>query len=115
MSRTNVMLPDDLLDAIDRVAGARRRSAFLAEAAREKLAQMRFERAAGRAFGSWTDADHPDLMTDADMDRYPRRLRATTTRRLRARIRRGKGSAGYRRHHLVPARPGIRPRLGARD
>jgi len=89
MSRTNVMLPDDLLDEIDRVAGARRRSAFLAEAAREKLAQIRFQRAAARAFGSWTDTDHPDLMTDADIDRYRQRLRATATRRLRARIRRG--------------------------
>src|SRR5947199_10554615 len=87
--RTDVMLRYVLLVAIDRVAGARLRSALRAEAAREKLSQMRFERAAGRAFGSWTDADHPDLMTDADMDRYRRRLRATTTRRLRARIRRG--------------------------
>lgn len=89
MSRTNVMLPDDLLDQIDRVAGSRRRSAFLAEAAREKLARIRFERAAARAFGSWTDSGHPDLMTDADMDRYRRRLRATTNRRLRTYARRG--------------------------
>ena len=89
MSRTNVMLPDDLLDQIDRVAGARRRSAFLAEAAREKLARVRFERAAARAFGSWTDSEHPDLMTDADMDRYRQRLRATTNRRVRTRARRG--------------------------
>ncbi|OLC67022.1 MAG: hypothetical protein AUH69_05555 [Actinobacteria bacterium 13_1_40CM_4_65_12] len=89
MSRTNVMLPDDLLDQIDRVAGARRRSAFLAEAAREKLARVRFERAAARAFGSWTDSEHPDLMTGADMDRHRQRLRATTNRRLRTRPRRG--------------------------
>jgi len=89
MSRTNVMLPDDLIDAIDRVAGVRRRSAFLAEAAREKLARARFQRAAVRAFGSWTDAEHPDLMTDADMDRYRQSLRATADRRLRTRVRRG--------------------------
>lgn len=89
MSRTNVMLPDDLLRQIARVAGARRRSAFLATAAQEKLARIRFERAAARAFGSWTDSEHPDLMTDADMDRYRRRFRATTNRRLRTYVRRG--------------------------
>lgn len=89
MSRTNVMLPDELLVEIDRVAGARRRSAFLADAAREKLRRIRFERAAARAFGSWTDAEHPDLMTEADLDRYRQRLRATTNRRLRTRVRRG--------------------------
>lgn len=89
MSRTNVMLPDDLLDAIDRVAGARRRSAFLAEAAREKLGRIRFERAATRAFGSWTDAEHPDLVTGPDMDRYRQRLRTTTNRRIRRRVRHG--------------------------
>lgn len=89
MSRTNVMLPDDLLDQIDRVAGERRRSAFLAEAAREKLGRIRFERAAARAFRSWTDSGHPDLMTDADVNRYRRRLQATTNRRLRTSVRRG--------------------------
>jgi len=83
------MLPDELLAAIDRVAGARRRSAFLAEAAREKLGRIRFERAAARAFGSWTDAEHPELMTDVDLARYRQRLRATTNRRLRGHVRRG--------------------------
>ncbi len=85
--RTSVTLPKELLGEIDRVAGARRRSAFLAEAAREKLARLRFDRAAARAFGAWTDAAHPDLMTDADLARYRERLRKTTDRRLRTRIR----------------------------
>ena len=85
--RTNVMLPEGLLGEIDRVAGTRRRSAFLAEAAREKLARLRFDRAAARALGTWTDAAHSDLMTDADLARYRERLRGTTNRRLRTRIR----------------------------
>ncbi|HLQ63251.1 MAG TPA: hypothetical protein VK201_00895 [bacterium] len=87
--RTNVMLPEGLLGEIDRVAGARRRSAFLAEAAREKLARLRFDRAAARAFGAWKDAAHPDLMTDVDLARYRERLRGTTNRRMRTRIRHG--------------------------
>jgi len=81
------MLPAGLVAEIDRVAGSRRRSAFLAEAAREKLGILRFNRAAARAFGAWTDATHPDLMTDANLARYRQRLRGDTDRRLRTRIR----------------------------
>ncbi len=89
VSRISVMLPARLLGEIDRAAGARRRSAFLAEAAREKLAKLQFDRASARAFGAWTDAAHPDLMIDADLARYRERLRGTTDRRLRSRSRNG--------------------------
>ncbi len=81
--RTNAVLPAGLLGEIDSVAGERRRSAFLMEAAREKLARLRFDRASARAFGAWTDAAHPDLMTDVDLARYRERIRGTTDRRLR--------------------------------
>lgn len=84
--RTNVILPRDLLEEIDRVAGARRRSAFLAEAAREKLARLRFERAAAEAFGSWRDEDHPDLATEANLRTFRARIRDATNRRLRGRM-----------------------------
>jgi hypothetical protein len=59
------------------------------KAAREKLARLRFDRAAARAFGAWTEAAHPDLVTDVDLARYRERLRGTTNRRLRTRIRHG--------------------------
>jgi hypothetical protein len=88
-SRTNVILPVDLLKEIDVVAGARRRSYFLAQAAGEKLARLRFDRAAARAFGSWTIEDHQDLITDANVRGYLRRVRAVTTRRMRRRLPRG--------------------------
>lgn len=87
--RTNVMLPADLLSEIDRVAGARRRSGFLMVAAQEKLARLRFDRAAARAFGAWKDEAHPDLRTDADLARYLTRIRASTADRVRRRVGRG--------------------------
>jgi len=87
--RTNVMLPSDLLKEIDRVAGARRRSAFLVEAAHERLARLRFDRAATRAFGAWKDRGHPELRTDADLARYLTHIRASATARLRRRVGRG--------------------------
>lgn len=91
--RTNVILPVDLVREIDRVAGARRRSRFLAEAAQEKLARGRFDRAAARAFGAWTDENHPNLRTDADMRKYLKRARASTGARIRRRLSRGRGVA----------------------
>jgi hypothetical protein len=84
--RTNVMLPADLLKEIDRVAGARRRSAFLVEAAHEKLSRLRFDRAVARGFGAWKDKEHPELRTDTDHVRYLTRIRASTTARVRRRI-----------------------------
>lgn len=87
--RTNVMLPADLLREIDRVAGSRRRSAFLTEAVQEKLASLRFDHAAMRGFGAWKDEAHPDLKTDADLARYLTRLRASVTGRVRRRVGRG--------------------------
>lgn len=84
--RTNVILPRDLLDEIDRVAGPRRRSTFLAEAAREKLARLRFDQAAARAFGAWKDEDHPELLTDDGMNRFLQRTRKETNRRIQERM-----------------------------
>lgn len=87
--RINIILPAELVDEIDRVAGAaggRRRSAFLTEAAREKLARLRFDEAAARAFGAWKDENHPDLITDADMERYLERAREATNRRLQQQL-----------------------------
>jgi hypothetical protein len=83
--RANVMLPQSLVREIDRVAGARGRSAFLAEAAQDRLARLRFKRAASRAFGAWRDERHPDLVTDADLSRYLKRLRASSVHRVRRR------------------------------
>lgn len=88
-TRTNVTLPDALLKEIDRHAGTRRRSAFLAEAAREKLTRLGFQRVAAQAFGAWKDVDHPDLMTEADLKRYRASLRAASRRRIRQRAGRG--------------------------
>jgi hypothetical protein len=86
-ARTNVVLPRDLLAEIDRVAGARQRSAFLAEAAREKLARLRFDQAAAEAFGAWENEDHPDLATDDGVRRFLAEARQATNRRMRQRLR----------------------------
>ncbi len=110
--RTNVMLPADLVQEVDRAVGRRQRGRFLADAARERLARPRFEDAAPQAFGSWSDEDHPDLVTDDDMAAYLSRLRASTSGRVAGRVDRGQKHPGVGRQHLVSAEKGQGPAVG---
>lgn len=63
MSRTHVVMSDEILSAIDAVAGKRGRSRFLEEAAREKLDRLALDAslrttagiARGRTYGHWRD------------------------------------------------------------
>lgn len=60
MARTHVVLDDDVLAAVDEVAGERGRSAFLETAAREKLARLELLRALEESAGSLDMAAHPE-------------------------------------------------------
>lgn len=63
MSRTHVVISDELLTAIDQVVGERGRSRFLEEAAREKLERLELEEALratagiakGKGYDHWRD------------------------------------------------------------
>ena len=65
MARTHVVMPEDVLEQIDRHVGARGRSRFLEEAAREKLARLELEEvlhatsgvARGDDYEHWRDPD----------------------------------------------------------
>lgn len=85
--KTQVVFPEDLLEEVDRVAGSRKRSAFVVEATREKLDRLRFARALRKATGSWSDESHPNLRTQTDINRFLRKVRASTRRRLTRRLR----------------------------
>ena len=78
-------LPEELVREIDRVAGRRKRSQFIVEAVRERLAKLRFSEALAQAAGAWSDENHPDLVTQEDINRYLRRARRATDKRIRAR------------------------------
>jgi metal-responsive CopG/Arc/MetJ family transcriptional regulator len=51
MARTHVVMSEETLRAIDEIVGARGRSRFLEEAAREKLARLALEDALGETSG----------------------------------------------------------------
>jgi metal-responsive CopG/Arc/MetJ family transcriptional regulator len=63
MIRTHVLLPKDVVEEIDRSVGERRRSGFLAEAAREKLERQRRVQTLERFAGWLKDVDIPGWET----------------------------------------------------
>ena len=75
--RINVTFPETVLELLDSVVPPRERNAFIVEATEEALRRERLLKALAESSGAWSDADHPDLMTVEDVDRYVRRLRET--------------------------------------
>jgi len=82
-TKTHLVLPKELLKSVDSLVGARKRSLFIAEAAKEKLERERFPTALDTTFGSWKDENHPELTTQAELDEHINKLRASYTERLK--------------------------------
>jgi hypothetical protein len=89
--RTHVLLPREVVDAVDRLVGQRRRSQFLAEAAREKLERAdelrrRAERAAlaRSLMGSLADRSIPEWDTPESAREWVRAGRRARDERLQA-------------------------------
>jgi hypothetical protein len=79
--RTHVIIPEQLVKDIDRLVGSRQRSAFLTEAAEEKLMRYRQIAAIKAAAGAWKDKDHPELKHGAA--KWVAKLRREDERRFR--------------------------------
>jgi Arc/MetJ-type ribon-helix-helix transcriptional regulator len=66
MTRTHVILPEDVMAAIDELVGQRGRSSFLAEAAREAIKRRRLKTFLASEEVAWKSKDHPELSDGAD-------------------------------------------------
>jgi hypothetical protein len=75
--RINVMLPEDVLEAVDRIAGPRGRSRYAEEAVRERLRRDERVRAIQAAAGTWKD--NPLFPTDESVIEWVRELRREST------------------------------------
>ncbi len=85
-TKAHLVFPEEILSAVDEVAGKRRRSLFIVEATKEKLERERFLRALDRTKGVWTDERHPELKTKRDLKRYLKDKRRSYRRRLEGRV-----------------------------
>ncbi|MGH2408138.1 MAG: hypothetical protein ACRDF7_08695 [Candidatus Limnocylindrales bacterium] len=76
---TNLMLPADLVKAIDDVAGPRNRSRFFEDAARAKLKRERLRLAIERTAGAWKAEDYPEFATSEMVVEWVKRMRGEVT------------------------------------
>jgi metal-responsive CopG/Arc/MetJ family transcriptional regulator len=74
MTRTHVILPDEVVAAIDELVGQRGRSSFLAEAAREAIKRRRLKSFLTSDEAAWKSEAHPELAAGAD--EFVRAMRA---------------------------------------
>lgn len=77
--RTNLVLPKELVDEVDRYAGPRGRSRYVAEALGERLRRDRLRGAIESSAGSLQGADYPQWRTSEDVVAWVRQLRAEET------------------------------------
>ena len=77
--RTNLMLPEDLVAEVDRVAGPRNRSRYVAEAVAARLRRDRLKEVWDRSFGILNAEDHPEWATSDMVVEWVRALRAEET------------------------------------
>jgi hypothetical protein len=75
MARTHVILADEVIEAIDRRVGARGRSRFLEEAAREKLERSELADALVAATGIMSSEDYPEFRDRESIAQWVRRQR----------------------------------------
>ena len=79
--RAHIVLPQDLIEEIDRTVGPRGRSAFLVETARAELRRrnlLTFLRSKGPV---WKDEDHPELADGSAA--WVRRIRQENEARMK--------------------------------
>jgi hypothetical protein len=78
--RAHVVLSEDLVREIDKIAGARGRSAFLADLAEREIKRQQLLNMFKREEPIWEDEDHPELEHGAAA--WVRKIRAENDDRL---------------------------------
>jgi hypothetical protein len=77
--RTNLMLPPELVAEVDRIAGPRNRSRYVAEAVEARLRRDHLKEVWDRSFGILKAEDHPEWATSEMVVEWVRALRAEET------------------------------------
>ncbi|MEO8511165.1 MAG: CopG family transcriptional regulator [Chloroflexota bacterium] len=77
--RTNLLLPKELVEEIDRYAGPRGRSRYVAEALADRLRRDRLLEAVRQTAGALHREDYPEWRTPDDVVGWVRERRAEVT------------------------------------
>lgn len=74
--RTHVVFPKELVEAVDRLVGPRKRSAFLVQAVEEKFGRERLGRALATTAGFLAGETHPEWQTPEQVSAWVHELRS---------------------------------------
>ena len=77
--RTNLILPDELVAEVDRIAGPRMRSAYVAEAVEARLRRDRLKEVVQRTAGVLDPEAYPEWSSAAGVVDWVRERRAEVT------------------------------------
>lgn len=80
--RANITFPKTLLLEVDKLAGSRNRSAFLADSVRERLARLKFYKVAKDSVGIFNSNDYPDFSSSTKVKKYTRAFRKKNSVRV---------------------------------
>ena len=80
--RAHVILPEDLVRAVDALAGKGKRSRFIEDAVREKLRREALLAALAETAGTLSAKDHPHWDTKEDVASWVRESRRQSDKRL---------------------------------
>jgi hypothetical protein len=104
--RTNLMLPPELVAEVDRIAGPRNRSRYVAEAVQTRLRRDHLKEVWDRSFGILKAEDYPYWATSEMVVEWVRALRAEETNSGPGPVPVGTTPEGYER-----SKGGTRPDL----
>jgi len=85
--RAHMILPEDLLEEVDRVAGKRKRSRFVESAIREKLSREALATALRESAGAIDLEAYPEWETPEDVSAWVRASRREDNIRLSRKLR----------------------------
>lgn len=74
--QANFLLPENLLEELKKSVPKREQSKVVAEALKKELKRLKLQKALDTSFGSWKDADHPELKSGTGT--FIRKLRHST-------------------------------------
>jgi Arc/MetJ-type ribon-helix-helix transcriptional regulator len=80
--KITVTLPNKLIQRLQKQVPVRQRSEFVAEALEEHLTLAEQVAALEESAGAWTEADHPELRTPEDVERWLSQVRGSWPERL---------------------------------
>lgn len=84
--RAHVIIDENILREIDRLIGKKKRSSFIADAAKKELKKLNQLLLLKKLKGTWKDADHPDMQGKNGAYRWVRKLRDKDERLLKRKL-----------------------------